>query len=106
MPFDAAYSPSWSPDSKHIAVVGLKDGRSDLYVFRLKDNVLDPFIENDNFRRAIKDYGQAEFNSYDQRIKEDVKYLLNNLKEKFGYTEQGARQICIYLIDKNLAKKK
>ncbi len=37
MPFDAAYSPAWSPDSKQVAIIGVEDGRSDIYVLRLKD---------------------------------------------------------------------
>ena len=28
----------------------------DRYVYNLKEKVLDPFLENENFRRAIKDY--------------------------------------------------
>lgn len=40
MPFDSAYSPTWSPDNEYIGVVGLKDGRSDLYVFRLEDGLM------------------------------------------------------------------
>ena len=40
MPFDAAHSPSWSPDSRYVAVVGFKDGRSDLYAFRLEDALM------------------------------------------------------------------
>jgi hypothetical protein len=34
-----------------------------------------------------------------------VTYLINNLCEKCRYTEQGAKEICIYVIDNDLAKK-
>jgi hypothetical protein len=33
----------------------------DRYVYNLKEKVLDPFLENENFRRAIKDYNREEF---------------------------------------------
>lgn len=37
MPFDSAYSATWSPDSEQIGIIGFKDGRSDVYILRLKD---------------------------------------------------------------------
>ena len=76
-----------------------------MYNHNLKENVLDPFITNDNFRRAIKDFGTAAFNKYDRRIIEEVQFLMKNLKFKFNYTELGAKQICIYAIDHQLADK-
>jgi predicted Ser/Thr protein kinase len=77
----------------------------DRYVYNLKEKVLDPFLENENFRRAIKDYGEEGFRAYDKRIRDDVTYLLNNLCNKLRYTEQGAKEVCIYVIDNDLAKK-
>lgn len=75
------------------------------YVHHLKEKVLDPFLENENFRRAIKEYDQEDFKTYDKRIREDVTYLIGNLCKKCRYTEQGAKEICIYVIDNDLAKK-
>ncbi|MDG5815314.1 hypothetical protein QA601_09505 [Chitinispirillales bacterium ANBcel5] len=75
------------------------------YVQNLKQRSLDPFLDNDNFRRAIKDYSTNDFKTYDKRIRDDVKYLMRNLRKKFGYTEQGAKEVCIYVIDNELAKK-
>ncbi|MGD9238356.1 MAG: serine protein kinase PrkA, partial [Desulfobacterales bacterium] len=77
----------------------------DRYVYNLKEKVLDPFLKNENFRRAIKDYDVEDFKTYDKRIRDDVAYLINNLCEKCKYTEQGAKEICIYVIDNDLAKK-
>ncbi len=50
MPFDAAYSPTWSPDSEQVGIVGLKDGRSDIYAFRLNDasQALEKLDQNDS----------------------------------------------------------
>ena len=57
------------------------------YVYNLKEKVLDPFLENENFRRAIKDYDKEDFKTYDKKIREDVTYMINNLVEKYRYTE-------------------
>ena len=75
------------------------------YVHNLKEKVLDPFLENENFRRAIKDYGEEDFKTYDKKIREDVSYLITNLCKNFRYTEQGAKEVCIYVIDNDLARK-
>ncbi len=98
--------------TQEIMVEGLPIGQTklyhdmhDRYVYNLKEKVLDPFLENENFRRAIKDYGEEGFKAYDKRIRDDVTYLLNNLCKKFKYTEQGAKEVCIYVIDNDLAKK-
>jgi predicted Ser/Thr protein kinase len=74
------------------------------YVQNLKEKSLDPFLGNQNFRRAIKDYDTKAFKTYDKRIREDVRYLMRNLQKKFGYTERGAREVCIYVIDNDLTK--
>jgi predicted Ser/Thr protein kinase len=75
------------------------------YVYNLKEKVLDPFLKNENFRRAIKDYDEEDFKTYDKKIKNDVTYLINNLCSRFNYTKQGAKEVCIYSIDNDLAKK-
>ena len=74
------------------------------YVFSLKEKALDPFLANANFRRALKDYGTDEFRTYDRKIRDDVTYLLGNLQDKFGYNEQGAREVCLYVVDNELAE--
>ena len=58
-----------------------------------------------HFRRAIKDYDEEDFKAYDKKIRDDVTYLIKNLCEKFRYTEQGAKEICIYVIDSDLTQK-
>jgi len=78
----------------------------DRYVFNLKEKVLEPFLENANFRRAIKDFDTEAFRTYDKRIRDDVTFLINNLSsEKFKYTKQCAKEICVYVIDNDLARK-
>lgn len=75
------------------------------YTQNLKENVLAVYLSNDNFRRAILDYGKKGFEKYDYRIKHDVDSLIKNLQAKFNYNEEGAKQVSIYAIDKNLAEK-
>jgi len=74
------------------------------YIHNLKDKVLEPFQENENFRRAVKDFDQESFKTYDKKIQSDVSFMMDNLQKKFGYSRQGAKEICIYVIDNNLAK--
>ncbi|PIV81694.1 serine protein kinase [bacterium CG17_big_fil_post_rev_8_21_14_2_50_64_8] len=75
------------------------------YVFSLKNRVLDPFLGNANFRRAVKDFATDNFRTYDRKIRDDVTFLLDNLQDKFGYNEQGAREVCLYVVDNELTEK-
>ncbi len=74
------------------------------YIHNLKEKVLDPFLENENFRRAVKEFDQESFKTYDQKLQTDVRFMMKNLQKQFSYTRQGAKEICIYVIDNNLAK--
>jgi len=75
------------------------------YLYNLKQKVLDPFLTNENFRRAIKDYDTKTFKTYDRKIQEDVKYLIDNLVKKYQYHPKGAKEVCMYVVDNDLAKK-
>ena len=88
-----------------ITATSIFQSMHDRYVYNLKEKVLDPFLENENFRRAIKDYDEEDFKTYDKRIRDDVSYLINNLCEKYHYTQRGAKEVCMYAIDSDLAKK-
>jgi len=88
-----------------ITATNIYKAMHDRYVYNLKEKVLDPFLENENFRRAIKDYNEEDFKTYDKRIRGDVTYLIKNLCKKSSYVEQGAKEVCIYVIDNDLAKK-
>ncbi len=59
------------------------------YVHNLKEKVMDPFQKNDNFRRAIKDFGAETFRTYDKRIKDEVTFLMKNLQKKYLYSPKG-----------------
>ncbi len=92
-------------ENKPVAETSLYNSLYERYVHNLKDKVLDPFLENENFRQAIKDFGEDDFKTYDRRIREDVTFLMNNLCTKAMYTPQGAKEVCIYVIDNDLAKR-
>jgi uncharacterized protein YcfJ len=53
---------------------------------------------------AVKDFGTETFKTYDKKIRYDVTYMIENLQKKFRYSHRGAKEICIYVIDNNLAK--
>ncbi len=72
--------------------------------YNLKEKVLEPFLKNENFRRAVKDYNREDFRTYDKKIQSDVTFMIENLQQKFRYSRQGAKEICIYVIDNNLAR--
>ncbi|WP_136795487.1 serine protein kinase PrkA [Desulfosediminicola ganghwensis] len=74
------------------------------YVHNLKEKVLVPFLQNENFRMAIRDFDSDSFRTYDTKIQEDVTYMIENLTRKYKYSRQGAKEICIYVIDNNLAQ--
>jgi hypothetical protein len=75
------------------------------YAHNLKEKSLDPFLDNENFRQAIKDYLGPSFKTFDRKIQDDVTFLINNLEEKYRYSEKGAQEVCIYVIDNDLARK-
>ena len=75
------------------------------YLYYVNERVLDPFLKNENFRRAIKDYDEEDFGTYGKRIREEVTYMIKNLCKKYQYTQQGAKEVCMYVIDNNLAEK-
>jgi hypothetical protein len=75
------------------------------YTKSLKENALAPYINNDSFRMALKDYGTPSFKKYDSRLKKDVQQLLSQLVKMFDYELEGAKQIAIYALDKNLPAK-
>jgi predicted Ser/Thr protein kinase len=92
-------------EDKPLTATELYDNLHERYVHNLKEKVLDPFLDNENFRRAIKDYGNEDFKTYDKKIRADVTYLLENLGRKYRYNESGAQAICIYVIDNELPQR-
>jgi len=77
----------------------------DAYVRRLKENALQPFMDNKNFREAIKAFGTEDFDSHDARIREHVSHMIENLMKNFGHNEQSAKEVSLYVLDKNLVSK-
>jgi predicted Ser/Thr protein kinase len=74
------------------------------YIYRLKNKTMDPFLKNKSFREAIKAFAKDEFETFDERVKKTVVLLMKNLCPKYGYTELGAREICMYVLDNKIAE--
>ncbi len=91
-------------DDLHITETTLFKHLHGKYVYHLKEKVLEPFLENENFRRGVKDFGKDSFKTYDKKIRHDIAYMIENLQKKFRYSQRGAKEICIYVIDNDLAK--
>jgi predicted Ser/Thr protein kinase len=93
-------------EGKHPTETGLYQALHERYVHNLKEKVLEPFLDNANFRRAIKDYDSEAFKTYDKRIRDDVTFLINNLcAARYHYTKQSAKEVCVYVIDNDLARR-
>ncbi len=93
------------PDGKTITETELYQDLFNSYVRNLKEKALQPFLKNENFREAVKSFGTEEFRTFDTRLKDHVSYMINNLVKKLSYTEQGAKEICLYVLDNNLVEK-
>jgi len=89
-------------EGKDITTTAIFANLRERYIHNLKEKVMDPFLKNENFRRAIKDYGTDAFKTYDRRIQSEVRFLILNLMNHYGYCEQGAQEISIYVLDSNL----
>jgi hypothetical protein len=69
------------------------------------------FYNESSISREIRNYlfavnfeaGRTERCVY-KRIREDVSMLLRNLRKNYGYSDQGAREVCLYVIDNDLAR--
>ncbi|MEW6363028.1 MAG: serine protein kinase PrkA [Acidobacteriota bacterium] len=92
-------------EGKKITETQLFTALHERYIHNLKERVLEPFLDNENFRGAIRDYNTEGFRTYDTRTQEDVTFLMHNLCNKRHYTEHGAKEVCMYVIDNNLARK-
>ena len=99
------YTKTIARERAHIAGTELYRQLFGAYVENLKKKVLEPFVGNDNFREAIKSFDTKEFETFDKRIREHVAYMIKSLIGKFGYTQQGAKEICLYVLDKKLYEK-
>lgn len=99
------YTTTIAKEQAHLTETDLYNDFFAAYVKNLKEKVLVPFAKNPNFREAIKAFRTKDFETFDTRLKEHVVTMMKNLMDKFSYTEQGAKEICLYVIDKNLTDK-
>ncbi|MDP4175490.1 MAG: serine protein kinase PrkA [Bacteroidota bacterium] len=72
-----------------------------IYMNNLRENIFEPFLKYTAYENAIKDYGKPKYEKLDSRVKEEVSFLIKNLVARFKYTLEGAKQVCLYIINKN-----
>ena len=89
-------------DGKQITATKQYQYLFDKYTRNIKENALSPYIDNDNFRRAVIDYNTIAYKNYTGKLKQDVSRLITMLKTKYHYTEKGAVQVTIYALDKKI----
>lgn len=70
-----------------------------------RENVLDPFIGNSNFRCAVIEYNTPDFEKYDSKIKHRVSYLYETMQSKYGYSQECTKVAVLYVIDNDLHRK-
>jgi predicted Ser/Thr protein kinase len=75
------------------------------YMKNLREHIFQPFLQYTSFENAIKEFGTAKFNKYDNKTKEQVKFLIGNLVNKFKYSEEGAVQVCLYVLNNKIAER-
>ncbi len=92
-------------EKKRLSQTSLYRDLLEMYSRNLKSGALDPFKESDSFRNAVKEYGTRNFQSHDKKILKDVSYLIRKLMSRYKYTEHGAQEVCMYVIDKDIAGK-
>ncbi|MCX7737124.1 MAG: serine protein kinase PrkA [Candidatus Kapabacteria bacterium] len=90
---------------KDIKETDLYQNLFEKFTRNLKEFALVPYLSNDTFRRALYDYGTESFNAYDNKIKKDINFMIDNMTKKFNYSKEGALQICQYILEKNIGKK-
>ncbi|MDX1535520.1 MAG: hypothetical protein R3346_02055 [Candidatus Spechtbacterales bacterium] len=101
----AKYVPLRASSEQNITDTPLFEELYKNYMRSLKKKVMDPLIQNKNFSEAVRTFGTAEFSAFDKRLKAQITRLITNLQKKFGYSREGAKEICIYILEKELVKK-
>ncbi len=88
-----------------IADTGVYKDLYELYMKNLRENIIQPFIKYAAFENAIKVFDTAKFEVFDTRTRDEVIFLIKNLMSKFGYSEDGARQVCLYALHNHIPEK-
>jgi predicted Ser/Thr protein kinase len=75
------------------------------YIRNIKESALANYIDNETFRRAVKEYKSQAFNKHTDKLKSDVNRLIERLVKNCNYTEKGAVQVILYAFDKKIYEK-
>ncbi len=72
------------------------------YADNLKRSSLTPFENNDHFKRCILAYNSPAFNKFELSLRKTVNKIIDNLVRKFGYNEESAQFIILYVLENKL----
>ncbi len=75
------------------------------YTGNIKESALASYIDNETFRRAVKEYKTTAFDKHTDKLKSDVVRLIERLVKNCNYTEKGAVQVIMYAFDKKIYEK-
>ncbi|MFH1195061.1 MAG: serine protein kinase PrkA [bacterium] len=75
------------------------------YMKNLREHIFQPFLQYTSFENALKEYGTPKFEVFDNKTKEQVRFLITNLIKKFKYSKEGAIQVCLYVLNNKVAEK-
>jgi len=90
------------------------------YVQNIQKNSLEPFVKNENYKRALQDFDKPEFSSYDEKIQKSITNLIRKLtsyyrsyyKERYNVQDLSDEEItrralfiARYVIEKDLQVK-
>ncbi len=95
---------SMQADDSEITNTPLYNELYNNYMKNLRENIFQPFLQYTSFENAIKEYGTSKLDVFDERTKEQVTFLLQNLEKNFGYSKNGAQQVCLYVLNNKIAE--
>lgn len=72
------------------------------YADNLKKSSLLPYENNEHFKRCVEAFNTPAFNKFELPLKKTVNRLVDNMCRKFGYHEQSAQYIILYVLENRL----
>jgi predicted Ser/Thr protein kinase len=72
------------------------------YAGNLKRSSISPYENNDHFKRCVAAFNTTAFNKFESPLKKTVIKIIDNMVLKFGYTEESAKIIILYVLDNKL----
>jgi hypothetical protein len=61
---------------------------------------LDPYLEDEEFYRTLSEYKEGWVRPRNSKVHDNVETLIDNLKEKYGYSDRGAKEVAEYVFSR------